>query len=163
MRRNAMRCLMKRLIILFCFGLLVTACAHTRGNENDNKSTSGINEQNRACAPNFTVDGSFFSGKTFKCSNVYLTLSKTKAFDIILESIAANGLQIINSNKESGLISAAQGVSGRGGNAVPLNVIVKKLETRGVRVEATIRAAAGILAPDSYVEDRMCMVFERLK
>ncbi len=75
---------------------------------------------NRACVKNYSTEGEFWTGKKFKTFEDFPKGSKATAFDSVVSTIASMGYQIVNSNKESGIISANQTVTHGQGKTVPL-------------------------------------------
>jgi hypothetical protein len=113
------------------------------------------------CVPNYTEEGSMFSGTVYKCSKEYSGTTKNAMFDTILISMSTSGYQIINSNKELGLISAELPV-GMGASPVPMNVVIKKISNSNVRVDTTINLAPMLAATSSEIVNYFCSVYKCL-
>ncbi len=90
----------KNYLVLVVPVLFLTGCA-TMGAKNTIESD---------CAPNFTVEGNLWTGTTYRSSKEFPKVTKQEAFDRVIFALASEGYQIINSNKEQGLISASEGV-----------------------------------------------------
>lgn len=113
----------------------------------------------RPCKSNFTSSGSFFTGQTFKTFEDFPAQSQAAAFDNLVPAISAGGYQILNANKDVGIISAAQAVSfSRGGQTTPLNVSVRKGAPSGVRVEITFSLAGGLAASSETIQGEFCRI-----
>jgi hypothetical protein len=86
------------------FVLTIQGCAMER--------TISKTPDGRACVANYSTEGNFWTGKQFKTFEDFPKASKASAFDGLVAAIASSGYQITNSNKESGIISANQTVTG---------------------------------------------------
>ena len=115
------------------------------------------------CTPNITEQGNFFAGTVFKCSKEYANISKEKAFDKIVSSMAINGYHINNSNKELGLISAALPVTAGKGQTVPMNVVVNKEANKQIKVSATINIPGGVMGGGDETTNYFCTVYNALE
>jgi len=100
-----------------------------------------------------------FSGTVYKCSKEYSGTTKNAMFDTILTSMSTSGYQIINSNKDLGLISAGLPV-GMGASPVPMNVVIKKISNDKVRVDTTIKLAPMLAATSSEIVNYFCSVYK---
>jgi hypothetical protein len=114
------------------------------------------------CAPDFTVEGSFMAGKTFKSFKDYSNISKAKAFDSAIVSLTTNGWQILNSNKDIGLISASQGTAFGKGATVPLNVLIQDRIGKGILVELTFKNNGGDLSSSSRIAEEFCKIYNSI-
>jgi hypothetical protein len=83
-------------------------------------------------------------------------LEKNAAFDKLVATIASSGLQVVSSNKDLGIISASQTVSYGEGKTVPLNVVVKDIKPRGVRVEVVFSLSGGLVTSADTVQEKFC-------
>ena len=115
------------------------------------------------CTPNLTESGSLFTGTVYKCSKVYSKISKAKAFDKILSSMATNGYHINNTNKALGLISAALPVIGGQGQTVPMNVIINGGNNKTIKVNCTINLPGGCVAGGDEIANYFCTVYKALE
>lgn len=110
---------------------------------------------NDPCVKNFKKEGSFFSGYHFSSFAVVPNVSKSKAFDILAAKLARGGWQVVSSNKESGVISASQGVISTQAKTVPLNVTVE--ETKGgVQISLVFQLGFGMASPSSSIQKQFC-------
>lgn len=115
----------------------------------------------RPCEANFTVEGSFWKGKTYRSFQEFPGMTdKAKAIERLAQSLASAGWQSVTPNKDSGVISAAQTVSGGEGAQTPLNVIVKDLPPAGLRVEIVYQTHTGNLASEKSVKQEFCKTLE---
>ncbi len=109
----------------------------------------------RACAQNFTYDGSFLAGRTFKTHQFVGGVSKDIAMVRAAKHLAIEGYSITNTDKEMGLISASQTVSFGQGKTVPLNVSIDSKD-KGVNVSISFSISGGLTTPVNSVKDGFC-------
>ncbi len=112
------------------------------------------------CEANFTVAGSWSSGKTFKTSAEHAGVGYDVAFDKVAAAIRNDGLTIIDESKERGFIRANNPVKGgQGGTAVaPMRVLVIGKPGGAVKVDVTFTIAGGQLAPKKAMIQHLCAV-----
>jgi len=113
------------------------------------------------CVQNFKEEGSFFTGKTYKSFKDFPNVSKEKAFDMILPTVASKGWAIGNTNKELGLISASRGVVHGKGSTTPLTVLIRTME-KGVRVELLIHSTGGLITSVDAIVDHYCAIYSSI-
>lgn len=77
------------------------------------------------CMDNFKAGGNFLTGKTYKTSAVVSGVRQGDAFARALAFTVANGFTVTASDKEAGVISAAQTVSFGKGKTAPLGVLIQ--------------------------------------
>jgi len=111
---------------------------------------------NRPCVANYSTEGGFWTGKQFRTYEKFPAVEKNDAFDRLVASIASIGLQVTNSNKDLGIISATNTVSYGEGKTVPLNAIVKSIKPKGIRVDLVFTLSGGLATPADTVQDRFC-------
>jgi uncharacterized caspase-like protein len=106
--------------------VLISACtvAPTTKLQTDDK---------RACAQNYTYDGSFFAGRTFKTHDFVDGVSKSAAVENAAKELAKQGWAVANMNTDLGIISASQTVSFGEGKTAPLSVVIDK-KNKGVDI-----------------------------
>lgn len=120
----------------------------------------GKNTIENDCVPNFIVEGSFWTGKTYRSSKVFPEAKKYEAFDNIVSTLAASGWQIINSNKEQGLISASAGVIMGQGKTVPLNVIIRQNSKKEIKIDLTFAITGGLSTSTDAVVKEFCEIYK---
>ena len=108
------------------------------------------------CTDNFTVDGNLLTGKTFKTWAVLPGVRPSDAFTRAYAFTAENGFTILSSNKEAGVISAAQSVSYGKGKTVPLTLTLRT-EGDGTRLALAYATSGGLLSPEDAVKRHFCM------
>jgi hypothetical protein len=113
----------------------------------------------RDCATNFTTEGSFFSGKSFKTWQEHSGVSYDNAFRRVAQAVTSAGFGGVSPNKDLGIISAGQAVTMGQGSVAPLNVVVKSQNKR-VRVEAHFRIAGGQMASEETALTQLCNLVE---
>jgi hypothetical protein len=122
------------------------------------KQTSGADT--RECMKNFTEEGSFFKGKTYKTWQEYKNLQYDSAFRKVAQAVAENNWGSVNANKDLGIISAGQAVTMGEGSVAPLSVTVKEKSGGLLRVEATFGTAGGQKASSKTVRTELCKLVE---
>jgi hypothetical protein len=123
----------------------------------DNQTPS---DDTRECVKNFTEDGSFFKGKTYKTWREYKDAEYDKIFRIVAQAVAGDNWGDVNANKDLGIITAGQAVTMGQGSVAPLNVIVKEKSGGLVRVEANFGTAGGQKAATKAVLAGLCTIVE---
>jgi len=118
-------------------------------------------DDKRACAQNFTYDGSFLAGRTFKTHQFVNKVSKNDAVTRAAKFLAKDGYSITNINKELGIVSASQGVSYGQGKTVPLNVTIDPANA-GVNVSISFSISGGLTVNASSVQDTFCQIIEAI-
>jgi hypothetical protein len=125
---------MKAVIIAL---ILFTSSSVSWGGDEPNQAVS---DDAKECVKNFTEEGSFFKGKTYKTWREYKDAEYDKVFRMVAQAVAEDNWGNVNANKELGIITGGQAVTMGQGSVAPLNVIVKE------RVGA-LSALKPILAP----------------
>src|SRR5215207_1318686 len=85
--------------------------------------TQAPSDDTRECEKNFTEEGSFFKGKTYKTWQEYKDVAFDSAFRRVAQAVAENNWGTVNANKDLGIITAGQAVTMGKGSVAPLNVI----------------------------------------
>ena len=111
-----------------------------------------------SCTANFTADGSFFKGKTFKTHIETTGVSFADAFRRVAQAVAREGWAQVHTDKELGQITATMDVANGKGSVVPLNIIVEDKGNAGVSAEAIMKLQAGKTASDDSARDALCKV-----
>ena len=113
----------------------------------------------RPCVANYSSEGTFITGKQFKTFEDFPTLSKATAFDNLIAAITSSGLQVVSSNKESGIISASKGVV-MSGKTVPVNILVRSNPSGSTRVELVVTLSGGLATSADAVQADFCKLLE---
>ena len=113
------------------------------------------------CVPNFTEDGSFFSGKTMRSFREFPKANKDKAFDNILSTVALKGWQIVNTNKDAGVISVSQAGSSAKRTPSPMNIIIKNGDV-GIKVEIIRKTNGGTITSTDAVIETYCDIYKSI-
>ena len=108
------------------------------------------------CTDNFTTEGSLLTGKTFKTWALLSGVRPQDAFTRAYAFTAENGFTVLSSNKEAGVISAAQSVSYGKGKTVPLTLTFRP-EADGTRVAIAYATSVGLLSPEDAIKRHFCM------
>jgi len=146
---------MKKFLIISVLSVSLFGCLTSGGVQN--LATS----DQRACAQNFTFDGSFIAGRTFKTSDFVEGVSKQDAVERAAQHLNGEGRSITSTDKDLGIISASQGVSFGEGKTVPLNVGIQDAEG-GVNVDVTFKISGGTTTPAEGVRDGFCDTIEAI-
>ncbi len=117
-------------------------------------------EDSKECVKNFTEDGSFFKGKTYKTWQEYKGAQYDSVFRRVAQAVAENNWGAVNANKDLGIITAGQAVTMGEGSVAPLNVIVKEKTGGLIRVEANFGTAGGQKAATKTVRTELCKLVE---
>lgn len=141
MRRNAMLCI--------AMAASLTATMAARGQESGKAS-----EQ---CQSNFVKEGGFLKGTTYRSHADYSGTDRGAVFEKAAQSLAADGWQMTNTNRDIGLITAIQ-QSVDGGRSGTLSTVVKQEGAGTVRTEMSFSLGPGMKAPDNAVRDSFCKV-----
>ena len=115
------------------------------------------------CRTNFTKEGSFFSGTTFKTWAEVEGVEPADAFKKVYLQTVKDGWKITSSDKEIGIISAAQDVSYGNGKSAPLNIIVEKSSTNGSKIFITYSLSGGVKSPEKAVIESFCKTISSAK
>jgi len=108
------------------------------------------------CKTNFTKEGGFLSGTTFKTWAEVEGVDSTEAFKKIYLQTVKDGWKITSSDKEMGIISAAQDVSYGNGKSAPLNIVVEKLSANDSKIFITYSLSGGVKSPEKAVIESFC-------
>lgn len=116
-------------------------------------------DADRDCGRNYTREGSFFGGYQYKDWIEISGLAKDQVFDRLFQAISVGGYQIVNSNKDAGVISANQGVSFGEGKTAPINITARDT-ANGVRIDAVLSTSGGVVASQSGAVKEFCRIFD---
>lgn len=108
------------------------------------------------CVDNFSVTGNMLVGSTYKTTAKLQGVRKQDAFSRALTFTAENGFTIISSDKEAGVISAAQSISYGKGKTVPLNVVLSDIGA-DTRIAITYATSTGVSSPEDAIKRHFCM------
>lgn len=153
-------------------GLLLSGCTSTldglkqdigrvTGGEQSPTPQSAQPTDNRACARNFSVSGSFFSGRQYSTHNDLSGISASRAFKNVAQYMATKSWTVVNTDADLGVMTATQGVIGSDtAKTVPLNISVKKLGSGKVRVQATFSTSFGVGTSADGQKAELCKIVE---
>ncbi len=149
----------KTALLLVVLTLAIQGCAHHQ-RESKEEKTETIND-NRPCAANFTSDGSFWGGRSFR-TYMDSKMSKNNAFSSLAASFASHGYAITASDRESGLISGNSAVMFGNGKVVPMNATVKSIPSGGSHAELTFQLSGGLSASLDAIKKEFCGILDPL-
>jgi len=115
------------------------------------------------CRENFAVEGSFFSGKTYKTWSIFENILVSKAYKQVYRYTVKDGWHITSADKNLGVISASQEVSYGQGKTVPLNIVVEQLGKTGSKVSITYTTSGGVSSPDDAVQKHFCATLAEVR
>lgn len=148
--------------VIVCVSLALTSYSASsqdvpKGGES---AKAGQPAESRPCVANFRAEGSVWTGKKFTSSADIPKVTRAGAFDQVIKQVAGDGWQIVNTNKDAGLVSASRSVSGGKGKTVPLNVIISDGKPDGIHIEAVIQASGGLGPSEKESKGEFCKIFE---
>ena len=146
---------MKKIILIALSGIVLGGCV-TTGVKNE-QAKAALPVDNRECAQNFTFDGSFWAGRTFKSHATAQGVSQATGMQRAARYLTSNGWSITNTDKDLGIISASQTVSYGQGKTVPFNVVMEA-QGNALRVSTTYVLSGGVTSPAEAVRDEFCNV-----
>lgn len=147
---------MKKILSLLLAVALVGGCG---GSQNAVKPSP---DDSRECARNFSYDGSFLSGRTFKDHVFVKGVTQTEAMKRAARYIASDGWHISTTNEKLGIISASQTVSFGEGKTAPLNVGFEQVKG-GVNLTMSYAISGGVTSPVDAVQKFFCSVTEAVQ
>jgi len=143
---------MKKFLPLLLVVIFAGACASPK------KDVQPTPNDPRECAANFTYDGSFVRGRTFKSHAFVHGVTQAEAMKRAARFILNDGWQINTIDEKLGIISASQNVSYGSGKTAPLNVGIEQQGKRGVNVTLSYAISGGVTSPVEAVRDFFCSV-----
>jgi hypothetical protein len=116
----------------------------------------------RECIRNFTYEGSYWSGRTFRTHAFVQNVSRSVAVERAARYIAsAGGWQLNTINKEIGVISASQTVGHGRGKTNPLNVTIESVKG-GVNVLLSFSCTSGEAVRGHILQNTFCSIIEAI-
>ncbi len=146
---------MKNTLLAMSVIIYLAGCA-TSGTQTLNTNDS------RECAKNFSYNGSFLAGRTYKTHVFIPKLSKKIAMERAARYTINDGWQITNTNENLGIISASQTVSYGKGKTVPLNISFEP-QNNGVKVAMTYVTSGGVTSPLNSIVNHFCSTIEAIE
>ena len=107
------------------------------------------------CQAHFATEGSFLAGRKYSTWVEFADVAKADAYSRVYSSIAKDGWNIVNADKEAGVISAAQNVSYGKGSQAPMVVVIEAAKS-GSKVTATFRTGGGQTAKEETIRTKLC-------
>ncbi len=108
------------------------------------------------CMDNFSTSGNVIMGKTYKTNAVLSGINKQDAFSRAVAFTAENGFTVLKTDKESGVISAAQSSSSGSGKVVPLNITLAE-SGADTRINLNYTTPLGVLSPEDAIKKHFCL------
>jgi hypothetical protein len=115
------------------------------------------------CRENFTVEGGFFSGKTYKTWSAFENIPAAKAFKQVYRYTVKDGWHVSSADENLGVISASQVVSHGQGKTAPLNIVVEELGKTGSKVSITYSTSGGVFSPDDAIQKQFCAILQEVR
>ncbi|RKX62865.1 MAG: hypothetical protein DRP37_00405 [Thermodesulfobacteriota bacterium] len=148
---------MKATILLLITVFFLGGCA-TTGQSQQSLKTHDMRE----CAQNFTYDGNFWIGRTYKTHVFIKGISKELAMERAARYTINDGWSITNTDNNLGIISASQTVSYGQGKTVPMNVGIESTDG-GVKISMTYSTQGGVTSPLDSIKNHFCSTIEAVK
>lgn len=120
----------------------------------------------RCCVDNYSKEGSFALGSTFKTFLDSATVQRSAAFERAAKAAAGLGWQITSASKDAGLISGATTIhTVIDGTAVQatLSISISDGDFEGVHVELTMFGPSGTKLLDKAVQKDFCKIFHEIQ
>lgn len=146
---------MKKSLALAFLLAAISGCASTGPQHLQTSDT-------RQCAQNFTFEGSFLTGKTYKTHDLISGVSKKTAIERAAKYTLNDGWKVTNIDQDLGIISASQDVSFGNGKTAPLNISVDET-SNGIKVSMSFATSGGVSAPTESVKDHFCATIQAVK
>ena len=110
------------------------------------------------CEQNFSVEGSWSSGRTFSTEAAVPGAAYPDALHRVRDKLVEQGLEVIAVQEKSGYIRAATAVKGGGGGTAtaPLRGYVTPAGSDGVNVSLQFTIAGGQMTSKKAVMQHMC-------
>ena len=130
--------------------------SNTDSEQEEHKEVAGS-----ICEKNFSVSGSFFSGKKYTSYQDFTGLSESRAFKNVAQYLATKSWTIINTDANLGIMTATQGAVGSSKTKdLPLNILVKEQSSDLVRVQASLSLSPGLMTSEDGQKDALCALIE---
>jgi hypothetical protein len=147
---------MKKLTLALLATAFIEGCATTSGTQS--LKTNDMRE----CAKNFTYDGSFLAGRTYKTHVLIKDVPQKEAMKRAARYTINDGWQITNTDENLGIISASRTVSFGDGKTVPLNIGFETVST-GLKVSMTFSTSGGVTSPLESITKSFCSTIEAIE
>lgn len=108
-----------------------------------------------SCQSHFASEGSFLAGRKYTTWLELPAVKRADAYSRIYASVAKDGWNIVNADKEAGVLSAAQNVSYGKGSQAPMVIVVDELKD-GSKATATFRTGGGQTAKEETIRTKLC-------
>jgi hypothetical protein len=108
-----------------------------------------------SCDDNFSVTGSFFTGKVYKTWSDLPAGKFESAYKGAYLYTLKNGWKLLTSDKEMGVFTAAQATLYASGKIVPINVAIEKSDSQ-TKISITYTTPAGVSSPEDAVKIDFC-------
>ena len=119
-------------------------------------STLSLNAHAAPCDSNFTTNGNFITGTTYKTFADLPNVSIADAFEGALADIAKEpSWKILAQDKTKGMIQAVQAESYNKGKVIPLNINIVPAGS-GAKINMDYVTPTGSLSPASAVKSQFC-------
>src|SRR6218665_1207039 len=146
---------MKKIVLIALSSIVLSGCV-TPGVKNE-QAKAALPADTRECAQNFTFDGSFWAGRTFKSHATTQGVTQAVGMQRAARYLSSNGWTITSTDKDLGIISASQTLTYGQGKTVPFNVTMEP-QGKGLKVATTYVLSGGVTSPAEAVRDEFCNV-----
>lgn len=143
-----------KLLFVLLFSLAASVNAQNSGDSA--KADTAASASNQGCETNFTMSGSFLSGRKYQTFQDFPKVKFADAFKRAYTFTTKNGFTVTDHDKELGVISATQSVSYGKGKTVPLTINVEDLKPSGVKVTIGYATSGGVTSPLEAIKKHFC-------
>lgn len=118
-------------------------------------ATAIADDFGKGCEAHYKTEGSFLTGKKFSTWAEYANTSKAEAYTRIYANLAKDGWNIVNADKDAGIISVSQAVSFGKGATAPLTIVIESAGS-GSKATASFRTSGGQLTSGDTLRTKLC-------
>jgi hypothetical protein len=149
---------MKKIALLFLSVAMFSGCFLAGSSQSEPESaTAPATADPRPCMQNFSYDGGFWSGRTYKTFASVQNVSKQDAVTRAAQLLTKDGWQVITADANTGIVSASQTVSYGNGKTVPINVILESQQS-GLNVSVNYSTSGGVTSPLEAIQAQFCSI-----
>ncbi len=110
------------------------------------------------CLDNFTSEGSFLTGQTYKTTAILNGVNPQDAYIRAYAFTSEKGFTVTSTNKEAGIIAAAQTASVGTDRAIPLTISLQP-DSAGTKAMIVYTTLAGQMSPQDAIKKHFCATF----
>ncbi len=145
---------------------MLTGCVGTMQSLTSSQQAAAPSNDTRACAKNFTVEGSAISlsGKKYKTNAAITGVPKAEAMSRASRKLAQDGLNIVTLDREGGLLVASNKViAGKGPQDDAQFVTTFEAQGGALAIGMRFGTSFGQMAAEESVRENMCGVMAAIE